>query len=77
MLTIAVGLGETLASGSTPAMAQDTAATDAKAKPAELAKKLQNPVAALISVPFQNNADWGAGGDGYQYKLHKTVRMTR
>lgn len=38
----------------------------------ELAMKLQNPVAALISVPFQNNYDSGAGptGDGDQYKLN-------
>lgn len=38
----------------------------------ELAMKLQNPVAALISVPFQNNYDSGAGptGDGEQYKLN-------
>jgi hypothetical protein len=28
---------------------------------AELAKKLQNPVAALISVPIQNNWDFGIG----------------
>ena len=61
MLTIAVGLGATLASASSPAMAQDTAATDAKANPAELAKQLQNPIAALISMPFENNPDWGAG----------------
>ena len=27
----------------------------------ELAKKLQNPVAALISVPIQNNWDFGIG----------------
>lgn len=38
----------------------------------ELAKKLSNPVASLISVPFQNNFDFGAGpgGDGFQYKLN-------
>lgn len=60
------------------AQAQPVAATgeSAPASPsdqaAELAKKLQNPVAALISVPFQNNFDFGAGpdGDGSQYKLN-------
>ena len=34
---------------------------DAKDQEAELAKKLQNPVAALISVPIQNNWDFGIG----------------
>jgi hypothetical protein len=36
---------------------------------AELAKKLQNPIASLISVPLQNNFDFGAGpdDDGFQY----------
>jgi hypothetical protein len=34
----------------------------AKAESAEeLAKKLSNPVASLVSVPFQNNTDWGIG----------------
>src|SRR5664279_5940688 len=40
--------------------AQD-AATDDKAAAAELAKKLSNPVASLISVPIQNNWDFGIG----------------
>lgn len=36
----------------------------------ELAKQLSNPVSSLISVPFQNNFDFGAGDDGWQYKLN-------
>lgn len=38
---------------SSKAIAQDDAA--------ELAKKLANPIASLISVPFQNNTDYGIG----------------
>jgi len=34
---------------------------DKAAQEAELAQKLQNPVAALISVPIQNNWDFGIG----------------
>jgi len=30
---------------------------------AELAKKLSNPIASLISVPFQNNTDYGIGAN--------------
>jgi hypothetical protein len=39
---------------------------------AELAKQLQNPVASLISVPFQNNFDFNLGpnGDGFKYTLN-------
>ncbi len=38
---------------------------------AELAKKLSNPVASLISVPFQNNWDFGIGPeDAMRYTLN-------
>ena len=56
----------------TPALFAQDAAVDGKAAAAELAKKLSNPVASLISVPIQNNFDFGAGpaGDGFQYKVN-------
>ena len=57
---IAVALVSALALTTTTAFAQD-AATDEKAAAAELAKKLSNPVASLISVPIQNNWDFGIG----------------
>jgi hypothetical protein len=52
--------------------ATETTATTAQDSSAELAKKLQNPIASLISVPLQSNFDWGGGptGDGFQYKLN-------
>jgi len=37
------------------------ALSDEQAKAAELAQKLQNPIASLISVPIQNNWDFGIG----------------
>ena len=48
-----------------------TGAEDEQAKAAALAKATLNPIASLISLPLQNNFDWGAGptGDGFQYKL--------
>jgi len=43
-----------------------------KDKAAELAKATLNPIASLISVPIQNNFDWGGGpkDDGFQYRLN-------
>jgi hypothetical protein len=53
-LALALGLALPLA-----ALRADEA--DDKAKAAELARKLQNPVASLIQVPIQNNWDFGIG----------------
>lgn len=55
-----------------PSVGSGAGADEEKAKAAELAKKLSNPVSALISVPIQNNFDFGAGpaGDGFQYKAN-------
>jgi len=57
LLALASGLALTT---TTALFAQDAAADD-KAAAAELAKKLSNPVASLISVPIQNNWDFGYG----------------
>ena len=47
------------------------AAAFAQERYAELAKKLSNPVASLISVPFQSNFDFGMGPskEGWKYTL--------
>src|SRR5580692_10000143 len=49
------------ATAGTPSSGDGGAGDDAQAKEAELAKKLQNPVSNLISVPIQNNWDFGIG----------------
>ena len=38
----------------------------------DLAMKLQNPIASLISVPSQSNFEWGGGrgSEGFKYTLN-------
>jgi hypothetical protein len=60
-----------LGTSSTEPPSQNNNAGDEAAKEAELAKKLQNPVANLISVPFQNNVDFRIGPkDALRYTLN-------
>ena len=60
----------TLAQASRTAGGSGAAPSDA-AQAAELAKKLQNPVASLISVPIQNNWDFGIGpADAMRYTVN-------
>ncbi len=63
-----IALADETAQASSPAAEQKPAANDA----GELAKKLSNPVADLISVPFQSNFEWGGGpgNDGFRYTLN-------
>ena len=55
----------------TAAVSAETTAAPAQSED-ELSKKLANPLASMISVPFQNNFDWGGGpdGDGFQWKMN-------
>jgi len=61
------GKGEEKVSAAAVATADDAVEAED-----ELAKKLANPLAAMISVPFQNNFDFGGGpnGEGVQWKMN-------
>lgn len=63
-VSVALAQPDRVAPGSAePAASGASAPTARHAAHAELAKKLQNPVADLISVPIQNNWDFGIGSE--------------
>jgi hypothetical protein len=55
--------------GATPTVC---AAAEEEDETAKVAKQLQNPVAALITAPFQSNFEWGGGphSGGFKYTLN-------
>ncbi|TDH58082.1 hypothetical protein E2C06_34480 [Dankookia rubra] len=56
--------------GAIAAIASDRAAAQ-ESNSGDLAAKLANPIAALISVPFQSNLDYGGGtGQAFRYTMH-------
>ena len=67
--TLAAAIACCLLSGSTPLFAATTASS-IEDRQAKLAMELNNPVAALISIPLQSNWDFGIGpNDAYRYTL--------
>ena len=66
----AAGAGAASTSTSGPSV-QAQAPQDSATEAQELAKKLSNPVASLISFPMQSNFDFGMGtGSGWRYTLN-------
>lgn len=56
----------------TPPVEGEGAAESGGDSAADIAQKLNNPVSSLISVPLQNNFDFGGGprDEGFQYRLN-------
>ena len=70
--SLALGTASHAAVTASPDGSTSASIPTAEASQDELAKKLANPIAAMISIPFQHNFDWGAGpnGDGFQWKMN-------
>jgi hypothetical protein len=63
-LALTISMPTLMAQGAAPA-------SDEAAAAAELAKKLSNPIASLISFPLQANFDYGQGdGSGYKFVMN-------
>jgi hypothetical protein len=45
-----------------------------EAKNSDLAKKTQNPISDLISLPFQNNTNFGIGPDDKTQNIQRTLK---
>lgn len=59
--------------GLSPALAQGSTASAYEGN-ADLALQLSNPVASLISVPFQKNVDFGLGADGKGWQSRTNIQ---
>ena len=68
VLTTPAGAADPAAADQAPSAVHNPQPNDSES----LAKKLSNPIASLISVPFQLNADFGGGAtdDGDKYTLN-------
>ena len=69
---VSIGQDEGAAVTTDAAITTDAPAAGGAPSEDELSKKLANPLASMISVPFQNNFDFGGGpnGDIFQWKMN-------